>query len=82
MSGAPMQLPEVLDIAMQIAGALAAAHAGGHRASRHQAGKHHDPARRHRQSLDFGLAKLAERRVRTDVDAGNSTDGRRPSRAW
>ena len=41
---APIKPREALDIVMQAAAALAAAHAPGNRSPRHQAGKHHDPA--------------------------------------
>jgi len=53
LKGAPMELTEVLDIAIQVAGALEEAHACPDRPSRYQARKHHDSPQRPRES--FGL---------------------------
>jgi len=49
-----MSLQGVLDAAIQITSALAAAHASGIGSSRHQAGKHHAPHRRYIKVLDSG----------------------------
>jgi serine/threonine protein kinase/predicted Zn-dependent protease len=61
LSGAPMELPEVLDIAIQVTGALEEAHAAGiiHRDIKPE----NIMIRRngHVKVLDFGLAKLTER---------------------
>src|SRR5205807_1549258 len=63
MRGAPMKLGEVLDVATQIASALAAAHAAG---IVHRDIKPENVMRRHDgivKVLDFGLAKLVERQA-------------------
>jgi serine/threonine protein kinase/Flp pilus assembly protein TadD len=68
LSGAPMDLTEVLDVAIQIAGALEEAHAAGivHRDIKPE----NVMIRRngHVKVLDFGLAKLTERPASDDTD--------------
>src|SRR5882724_6649523 len=68
LSGAPMELPEVLDVAIQIAGALEEAHAAGiiHRDIKPE----NVMIRRngHVKVLDFGLAKLMERPAVDEAD--------------
>src|SRR5438034_5779835 len=83
LSSAPMDFPEVLNIAIQIAGALEEAHAAGiiHRDIRPE--NMMIRRNRHVKVLDFGLAKLTEEslsedeadteavtRVRTDAGVG------------
>src|SRR5437899_3331095 len=67
-SGVPMELEEVLDIAIQIAGALEEAHAAGivHRDIKPE----NIMIRRngHVKVLDFGLAKLTERALAEETD--------------
>src|ERR1043166_419825 len=67
-SGVPMELEEVLDIAIQIAGALEEAHAAGivHRDIKPE----NIMIRRngHVKVLDFGLAKLTERPASEETD--------------
>ncbi len=67
-SGAPMDLLEILDIGIQVAGALEEAHAAGivHRDIKPE----NIMIRRnsHVKVLDFGLAKLAERPVSEETD--------------
>jgi serine/threonine protein kinase/tetratricopeptide (TPR) repeat protein len=68
LSGAPMDLAEVLDVAIQVAGALEEAHAAGivHRDIKPE----NIMIRRngHVKVLDFGLAKLTERRETEETD--------------
>src|SRR5881396_912635 len=68
LSGAPMELTAVLDVAIQIAGALEEAHAAGivHRDIKPE----NVMIRRngHVKVLDFGLAKLTERPVSEETD--------------
>src|SRR5216110_274239 len=68
LSGAPMDLSEVLNVAIQIAGALEEAHAAGivHRDIKPE----NVMIRRngHVKVLDFGLAKLTERTVAEETD--------------
>ncbi|MGZ8847756.1 MAG: protein kinase domain-containing protein [Pyrinomonadaceae bacterium] len=68
LSGAPMELTEVLDVAIQVAGALEEAHAAGivHRDIKPE----NIMIRRngHVKVLDFGLAKLTERPVSDETD--------------
>jgi serine/threonine protein kinase/Flp pilus assembly protein TadD len=68
LSGAPMDLTEVLNVAIQIAGALEEAHAAGivHRDIKPE----NLMIRRngHVKVLDFGLAKLTERPASEDTD--------------
>jgi serine/threonine protein kinase len=68
MAGAPMKTSEVLDVATQVASALAAAHAAG---VVHRDIKPENIMLRHDRIvkvLDFGLAKLTERET-TDTEA-------------
>src|SRR5713101_362901 len=68
LSGAPMELPQILNVAIQIAGALEEAHAAGivHRDIKPE----NIMIRRndHVKVLDFGLAKLTERPVSDETD--------------
>ncbi len=68
LSGAPMDLSDVLNVAIQIAGALEEAHAAGivHRDIKPE----NVMIRRngHVKVLDFGLAKLTERPIADDTD--------------
>jgi serine/threonine protein kinase/tetratricopeptide (TPR) repeat protein len=68
LGGAPMDLAEVLEIAIQVAGALEEAHAAGivHRDIKPE----NIMIRRngHVKVLDFGLAKLTERRETEETD--------------
>src|SRR5437764_4345219 len=68
LSGAPMELPEVLNVAIQIAGALEEAHAAGiiHRDIKPE----NVMIRRngHVKVLDFGLAKLMDRAASDETD--------------
>jgi serine/threonine protein kinase/Flp pilus assembly protein TadD len=68
LSGVPMDLAEVLDVAIQVAGALEEAHAAGivHRDIKPE----NIMIRRngHVKVLDFGLAKLTERRETEETD--------------
>ena len=68
LGGAPMDLAEVLDVAIQVAGALEEAHAAGivHRDIKPE----NIMIRRngHVKVLDFGLAKLTERRDSEETD--------------
>jgi eukaryotic-like serine/threonine-protein kinase len=68
LSGAPMELSEVLNVAIQVAGALEEAHAAGivHRDIKPE----NIMIRRngHVKVLDFGLAKLTERPVSDETD--------------
>ena len=68
LSGTPMELMEVLEVAIQIAGALEEAHAAGivHRDIKPE----NVMIRRHGhvKVLDFGLAKLTERPASEDTD--------------
>jgi serine/threonine protein kinase len=68
LSGAPMELTEVLDVAIQIAGALEEAHAA--RIVHRDIKPENVMIRRngHVKVLDFGLAKLTERPVADDTD--------------
>src|SRR5882762_6263266 len=76
LRASPMELAEVLDIAIQIAGALEEAHAAGiiHRDIKPE----NVMIRRsgHVKVLDFGLAKLTERQF-----SGDETDGEAVTRA-
>jgi hypothetical protein len=49
MRAQPLSVGEVLNVAVQVAGALAAAHANGIVHRRHQAGEHHPPPREWRR---------------------------------
>jgi len=68
LAGVPMDLAEVLDVAIQVAGALEEAHAAGivHRDIKPE----NIMIRRngHVKVLDFGLAKLTERRETEETD--------------
>ena len=57
IDGRPMELDDLLDIAIEIADALDAAHAPRHHSSRHQARQYLRHRRGHAKILDFGLAK-------------------------
>src|SRR3989441_5712986 len=76
LAGPPMELPEVLNVAIQIAGALEEAHAAGiiHRDIKPE----NVMIRRngHVKVLDFGLAKLTEK-----VSTGEETDTEAVTRA-
>jgi serine/threonine-protein kinase len=75
MKSAPLKLVEVLDVAVQIAGALSAAHAAN---IVHRDIKPENVMLRQDgivKVLDFGLAKLTERRVATSVDTEAPTRG-------
>lgn len=68
LSGAPMELTEVLDVAIQVAGALEEAHAA--RIIHRDIKPENIMIRRngHVKVLDFGLAKLTERPVSDETD--------------
>src|SRR5437867_2355292 len=74
MKRGPLSLNESLDIAIQVCGALAAAHNAGivHRDIKPE----NIMLRRdgYVKVLDFGLAKLAEQREPTEVDAADNVD--------
>src|SRR5947199_10790125 len=68
MAGSPMELTEILDIAIQVTGALEEAHAAG---IIHRDIKPENVMIRkngHVKVLDFGLAKLTERALAEDTD--------------